>query len=97
MEDLEEVEEDGEEGEIKGGFLGEAEMENRRTMGEAAKMSWVEAVLLCPGRAEAAIGDEEGDDDDAAAQTEVSKFAAAAFGQPKHCSESSLSYHSVCR
>ena len=80
MEDLEEVEEDGEEGEIKGGFLGEAEMENRRTMGKAANMSWVEAVLLCPGRAEAAaIGDgEDGDGDDAAAETEVGKYAAAA-------------------
>lgn len=77
MEDFEEVEEEGEEGEIKGGFLGEAEMENRRTMGEAAKMSWVEAVLLCPGRAEAAIGDEDADDDDAAAGTDVSMCAAA--------------------
>ena len=79
MEELEEVEEDGEEGEIKGGFLGEAEMENRRTMGEAAKMSWVEAVLLCPGRAEAAMGDDEdGESDDAAAEMEVSERAAAA-------------------
>lgn len=80
MADLEEeVEEDGEEeGEIKGGFLGEAEMENRRTMGEAAKMSWVEAVLLCPGRAEGAIvGDEDADDPDLTSETEVSKCAAA--------------------
>lgn len=71
------MEEDGEEGEIKGGFLGEAEMENRRTMGEAAKTSWVEAVLLCPGRADdAAVGDDDGDDDDdddAAAETGVSE------------------------
>eukprot|EP00752_Nemacystus_decipiens_P001909 g1839.t1 len=71
MEDIEEAEEDGEEGEIKGGFLGEAEMENRRTIGEAAKMSWVEAVLLSPGRADVTIGeDEDGDGDDAAAETE---------------------------
>ncbi|CAN0117605.1 unnamed protein product, partial [Scytosiphon promiscuus] len=43
-------EDDVEDGEIHEGFLGQAEMENRKTLanayGEDAQMSWVEAVLL---------------------------------------------------
>lgn len=43
-----EEEEDVEDGEINNGFLGEAEMENRKTLASAYgdEVSWVEAVLL---------------------------------------------------
>lgn len=67
-----------EDGEIQDGFLGEEEMENRRTLaaahGEGAGMSWVEAVLLGTRQVSAVHRqpksvagkdeDEEGGDDD---------------------------------
>lgn len=63
---------DVEDGEIKDGFLGQAEMESRKTLanayGEDVEMSWVEAVLL--GAKHVAPGDST-EAADPAAVTEV--------------------------
>lgn len=86
MGDAGEEEEDVEDGEINDGFLGQAEMESRKTLtaaygGEDSKVSWVEAVLLgakhvTPADADAAKaeveGIEGGDGKGADAETEVS-------------------------
>ncbi|CAN0232052.1 unnamed protein product [Ectocarpus sp. 4 AP-2014] len=64
---MDEEEEDVEDGEINNGFLGEAEMENRKTLAAAYgdEVSWVEAVLLgakhlAPATIAAASGNGDG-------------------------------------